>query len=214
MSKNQPTHGFNFFRTVKKFFVSAFMVSTFIAYALHERLVSGGGGNLAVTPMPDVSTSQQVIPSPQVAPTDSPFVFPTSAATPAAPKPVPAIPQRVPPAKTAPTATRPAPPVPTAIARGQYMDGTYAGAVVDAFYGMVQVKAVVQNGKLANVQFVQYPNDRRTSVRINSIAMPYLTTEAIQAQSANVDIITGATLTSEAFAQSLQTALDTAGASS
>ena len=196
MSKNQPTHGFNFFRTVKKFFVSAFMVSTFIAYALHERLVSGGGGNLAATPMPDVSTSQQVIPSPQVAPTDSPFVFPTSAAT------------------TAPTATRPAPPAPTAIARGQYKDGTYAGAVVDAFYGMVQVKAVVQNGKLANVQFVQYPNDRRTSVRINSIAMPYLTTEAIQAQSANVDIITGATLTSEAFAQSLQTALDTARASS
>jgi len=190
MFKNQPTRGFNFFRTVKKLFVSAFMVFTFIAYALHERLISGDGGNLAAAPMPSAATSQQAIPSLQVAPTDSPFVFPIPEAT--------------------PTAPRPAAPTPTAIARGQYKDGTYTGAVVDAFFGPVQVKAVVRNGKLADVQFVQYPNDRRTSVRINGIAMPYLTSEAIQAQSANVDIITGATLTSEAFAQSLQVALNAA----
>jgi uncharacterized protein with FMN-binding domain len=65
----------------------------------------------------------------------------------------------------------------------------------------------VQNGKIADVQFLQYPHDRRTSQRINSSVMPYLQTEAIQAQSANVDLITGATLTSEAFAESLQAAL-------
>jgi len=78
------------------------------------------------------------------------------------------------------------------------------------FYGLVQVKAVIQQGKIADVQFLQYPNDRRTSIRINNIAMPYLVTEAIQAQSAQVDIISGATLTSEAFAESLQSALATA----
>ena len=81
---------------------------------------------------------------------------------------------------------------------------------VFAYFGMVQVKAVIQAGKIADVQFLQYPNDRRTSIRINNIAMPYLITEALQAQSAEVDIISGATLTSEAFAQSLQSALATA----
>jgi uncharacterized protein with FMN-binding domain len=74
----------------------------------------------------------------------------------------------------------------------------------------VQVKVDIQNGQIANIQFIQYPNDRSTSREINSQAMPWLTQEAIQAQSANVDIITGATLTSEGFAMSLQAALASA----
>jgi len=93
---------------------------------------------------------------------------------------------------------------------GTYKNGTYTGPVVDAYYGLVQVQAVIQNGKIADVRFLSYPNDRRTSQEINSQAMPWLTQEAIQAQSANVDIITGATLTSEAFATSLQAALQSA----
>ena len=97
-----------------------------------------------------------------------------------------------------------------AVAAGQYKDGSYTGPRVDAYYGLVQVKAVVQNGQITDVQFLEYPNDRRTSQRINSIVMPYLQTEAIQAQSASVDVISGATLTSEAFAQSLQAALASA----
>jgi uncharacterized protein with FMN-binding domain len=69
------------------------------------------------------------------------------------------------------------------------------------------VQAVIQNGKIKTVQFLQFPNDRRTSQRINSIAIPYLQQEALQAQNSNVDIISGATLTSEAFMMSLQSAL-------
>src|SRR5512146_1209385 len=76
-----------------------------------------------------------------------------------------------------------------------YRNGTYTGPSVDVFYGLVQVQAVIQNGQIANVQFLQYPNDRRTSAEINTQVMPWLTQEAIQAQSANVDLITGATLT-------------------
>ena len=91
-----------------------------------------------------------------------------------------------------------------------YKDGTYTGPVTDAYYGMVQVQAVIQNGKISSVQFLDYPHDRRTSQEINSQAMPWLQQEAIRAQSANVDIISGATLTSEAFARSLQAALQTA----
>jgi uncharacterized protein with FMN-binding domain len=82
--------------------------------------------------------------------------------------------------------------------------------VVDVNWGYVQVQTTIQSGKISNVQFLQYPNERNTSVRINSFAIPQLQQEAVQAQSANVDIVTGATLTSEGFQQSLQAALNQA----
>lgn len=88
-----------------------------------------------------------------------------------------------------------------------YRDGQYGGDVVDAYYGNVEVKALISGGRVTDVQFVQYPSDRRTSMMINSQAMPMLKQEAIQAQSANVDIVSGATATSQAFRQSLQSAL-------
>ena len=71
-------------------------------------------------------------------------------------------------------------------------------------------EAIIQNGQLADIQVLEYPNHRQTSVRINNYALPYLRTEAIQAQSAYVDVVSGATLTSEAFAESLQSALSSA----
>jgi len=93
---------------------------------------------------------------------------------------------------------------------GYYKDGTYTGSEADAYYGWVKVQAVIQNGKIANVSFLEYPSDRRTSRAINAQAMPWLQQEAIQAQSARINIISGATLTSEAFANSLQAALNAA----
>lgn len=86
-------------------------------------------------------------------------------------------------------------------------NGMYTGSVADALYGPLQVKAVIRNGKIVDVQFLQYPNDRGNSVEINTYAMPLLKQEAIQTQSANVDVISGATDSSYAFRQSLQTAL-------
>lgn len=91
-----------------------------------------------------------------------------------------------------------------------YKDGEYTGITADAYYGNVQVKAVIQGGRVTDVQFLDYPRDRRTSVLINSQTMPYLKTEAIRAQNAQVNIISGATLTSQAFIQSLHSALDKA----
>jgi uncharacterized protein with FMN-binding domain len=93
-----------------------------------------------------------------------------------------------------------------------YRDGSYTGSVDDAQWGFVQVKAIITNGKITDVQFLQYPNDRSRSIYINSIADPQLTSEAIQAQSANVDIVTGATDSSDAFIQSLTDALSQARA--
>lgn len=108
-----------------------------------------------------------------------------------------------------PTST-PAPvpvPPPTPTPTGQYKDGTYTGPSADAYYGNVQVQAIVQGGKIADVKFLNYPQTHQTSVYINSQAMPYLTQEAIQVQSANVNIVSGATFTSQAFIQSLASAL-------
>jgi len=88
-----------------------------------------------------------------------------------------------------------------------YKDGNYTGSVADAFYGNIQVRATVSGGKLTAVTFLQYPNDRSESVQINRQAMPLLQQEAIQAQSAEVSGVSGASDTSDAFIQSLSSAL-------
>jgi len=93
---------------------------------------------------------------------------------------------------------------------GLYRDGVYIGPAADAFYGLIQVRTTITNGRIANVEFLNYPNDRSTSIEINSVAMPILRSEAIAAQSANVDIVTGATDTSHAFIESLRSALNQA----
>lgn len=93
-----------------------------------------------------------------------------------------------------------------------YSDGTYVGTAEDAYYGTVQVQAVISNGKITDVQFLRYPNDRGTSIRINTKAMPKLTQEAISAQSASVNGVSGASDTSAAFKQSLAAALSQARA--
>jgi len=90
---------------------------------------------------------------------------------------------------------------------GKYKDGTYAGSVEDVFYGNVEVRTTVTNGNVANIIFLQYPDHSDNSVKINERAMPILKSEAIKAQSADVDIVTGATQTSKGFIRSLGFAL-------
>jgi uncharacterized protein with FMN-binding domain len=92
-------------------------------------------------------------------------------------------------------------------AKAAYKDGQYTGRVADAIFGNIQVRATIAGGKLTDVQFLQYPNDRRNSVAINTQAMPLLKQEAITAQAGRVDIVSGATDTSQAFSQSLGDAL-------
>jgi uncharacterized protein with FMN-binding domain len=88
-----------------------------------------------------------------------------------------------------------------------YKDGEYTGPVVDAYYGNIQVKAIIENGKLSDIQFLQYPNGHHESVEINTNAMPILKQEAIAAQTAQVDGVTRATDSSIAFRESLGSAL-------
>lgn len=105
------------------------------------------------------------------------------------------------------TAQSAPPPQTKSGASGLYADGSYVGTAENAYYGTLQVKAVIANGKLTDVQFLQYANDRGTSVAINTRAMPVLKSEAIQAQTSAVSVVSGATFTSQAFEQSLHSAL-------
>lgn len=91
-----------------------------------------------------------------------------------------------------------------------YKDGSYTGSEADAFYGYIQVKAIISGGKMSDVVFLQYPDDRRNSIMINDYAMPILKQQAIKAQSAHIDGVSGATDSSQAFIQSLTSALNEA----
>ncbi|MCX6757599.1 MAG: FMN-binding protein [Candidatus Nomurabacteria bacterium] len=97
-------------------------------------------------------------------------------------------------------------PPPPVINTGKYKNGTYTGDSVDASYGNVQVKVVISGGKIADVQFLDHPRGGN-STRINNYAMPYLISEAIALQDSNVDTVSGASYTSEAYRQSLTSAL-------
>lgn len=81
----------------------------------------------------------------------------------------------------------------------QNVDGT----AVSTRWGTVQVRAIFTSGRLTDIQMLQTPNDRHATR-----AIPILRTEALQAQSANIDTVSGATATSEAYAESLQAAID------
>jgi uncharacterized protein with FMN-binding domain len=88
----------------------------------------------------------------------------------------------------------------------------YDGQVVDTRYGPVQVQVQVTDGAISDVAVIQYPDDDGKSVRINARALPTLRSEVLTAQSAQVDTVSGATYTSDAYALSLQSAIDQARA--
>ena len=175
--------------TMKKFLLSFVLV---IAFAFYVMLSSSRQFTASVA-------SNQPVPSAVVvkAPTSSPVASKS-------PSPIPSIP-------SIPSATAKASPKPTVTPlASKYKDGVYNGSVTDAYFGNLQVAATVNGGRLTDVAFLQYPNDRRTSQQINSRAITVLKSEAITAQSAQVDIVSGATQTSQAFSQSLAAALSKA----
>ncbi|WP_329416739.1 FMN-binding protein [Streptomyces sp. NBC_00704] len=87
---------------------------------------------------------------------------------------------------------------------------TITGDSVQTRWGPVQVRITLGNGKLTDVTAVAYPTDNPRDQEINSYAVPRLRAEALQAQSADIDTVSGATYTSDGYRQSLQSALDSA----
>lgn len=88
--------------------------------------------------------------------------------------------------------------------------GTFTGDSVQTRFGSVQVQISVSGGKITDVKALQLTDEDRRSVQISNRAAPLLRSEVLQAQSANVQTISGATVTSSAYLTSLQAALDAA----
>lgn len=87
---------------------------------------------------------------------------------------------------------------------------TVNGTVAQTRWGPVQVQVIISNGKIADVKVLQYPDGNGRDQEINSYALPELHDQVIAAQSADIDGVSGATVTSRGYTQSLQAALDTA----
>jgi len=93
-----------------------------------------------------------------------------------------------------------------------YKNGQFTGQDIQTRFGDVQVKITVSGGRITDIQPVLLPFDRQRSAEISQYAAPILHDEVLQAQTAQIDSLSGATYTSDAYAQSLQAALDQAHA--
>jgi uncharacterized protein with FMN-binding domain len=139
----------------------------------------------AQTPSATAQPTSTAAPEPTTQPTTEPTVEPTAE----------------------PTATA-IPPTATPASTGHFKDGEYVGDAVRADrWGNMQVRAVVQGGELVQIEILDYPSSTSRSDLISRAALPTLISEAIENQTAQVDIVTRATDTSVAFIASLESAL-------
>ena len=84
------------------------------------------------------------------------------------------------------------------------------GSVANTQWGPVQVQLTVAGGTISKVTLLQYPSGNGKDQEINDYALPILTKETVDAQSAQIDMVSGATVTSNGYLESLQSALDQA----
>ena len=104
-----------------------------------------------------------------------------------------------PPPTTTPPVTKPP--------QAAYKDGVYTGIVANAIFGKLQIVATIENGKLVKTTWPIYPSDGGHTLEVSNSSLPELNREAIVAQSAKVDTVSGATQTSDAYRESLASAL-------
>lgn len=111
-----------------------------------------------------------------------------------------------------PSTAAPSTPSPTASGSSSSAatSARYTGDVADTRWGPVQVQITVRVRKIIDAQAVQYPNGNGRDQEINSYALPVLSQEVVQRQSAQIDTVSGATVTSDGYLQSLQSAIDRA----
>lgn len=173
--------------------------------------VGGLGAVLAYSP-PSTNTGG-VTPAPLDTPTDA-------GATPAAsesatPTPVQSTPSQSA-APTAPTSVRPTKiKIPSArhtiAPPKQMVNGTFTGQTIQTQYGPVQVQIDIVNNKIVDARALQLPNATPNDIKLNKLAVPYLIQETIQASSADIQGVGGASYTSQGWYDSLVSALSAAG---
>lgn len=204
---------------MKKLLLSLFVIFTFSFYAIYQRPSNQPAASTNKSPTAvnlDNQTNSTLTNVTNIIPqiikkiseddgeddigTITPRTSPTPPAT---------VPNTTPTPVTVPKTVTTPPPAPKTVTapKGQYKDGEYTGNPSRSHGYNLQVKAVVQGGKLANVVFLSYAQGSLDSQDINAQAVPYLIQQAIQAQSANVNGVSGASQTSTAFSSSLGSAL-------
>jgi uncharacterized protein with FMN-binding domain len=109
------------------------------------------------------------------------------------------------------TTTPPAGTTTTTGGSGGGAAGSFTGQLVDYAYGDIQVAVTIKDNRVADVSVVENEATDPRSQMIDSEAVPILQREALSAQGVNIDVVSGATFTSDAFAQALQSALQKAG---
>jgi uncharacterized protein with FMN-binding domain len=90
--------------------------------------------------------------------------------------------------------------------------GTVTGSVAQTQWGPVQVELTMDGDTITDVSVVQYPSGNGKDQEINAYAVPILVQETLDAQDSDIDMVSGATVTSVGYQQSLQSALDQASA--
>lgn len=141
----------------------------------------------SVSPSPSKTPKKKRTPSPSSTSTQPPH---TASAAPTRTSSAPSAPKTT----SAPPATR-----------------TVTGSTAETKYGPVQVRITLTGSRITEATAVQSPDETPRSEDINSTAVPELNQETLQAQSADIDAVSGATYTSAGYRQSLQSALDRAG---
>lgn len=173
--------------TVKR--IVTWLLSTLTVVVLLFGYHTSTSGRVTATP----SVIGSATPTPDPTGTPSPTASPSSTASPSAG------------ATSAPSPTASASPSPTSTA------STIQGDTADTQWGPVQVQITVAAGKITDVAVLQYPNGNGRDQQINAYALPILINETLTAQSATIDTISGATVTTDGYTRSLQSALDKAG---
>jgi uncharacterized protein with FMN-binding domain len=151
---------------------------------------AGGATTVAAATVPAPST-------PDPATTGSPTTNPTTPGTPTPGTPTPSA-TKQPSATRQPSATK------------QSGSRTYQGTMAQTQWGPVQVTITVTDGRITDVAVPTYPNGNFRDQEINAYALPTLRQETLTAQSAGIDAVSGATVTSDGYKESLQSALDAA----
>lgn len=161
----------------------------------------------ADAPTPTFTAQSSASPSPSAS-SHSPSASASPSKTPAK-KRTSASPSHSAPAAPARTSSAPSAPKTTSAAP---TTRTVTGTTAETKYGPVQVRLTLTGSRITGATAVQSPDETARSKDINSTAVPKLNQETLQAQSANIDTVSGATYTSAGYKQSLQSALDRASA--
>ena len=99
--------------------------------------------------------------------------------------------------------------VPSGSTAAKWADGSWTGDAISEPWGKFQVAVVISNGTISSISVVRSPSDRHSS-SINSQAVPMLTRSVMASDGTSIDMVSGATWTSESYSESLQSALDAA----